>query len=428
VRSFTNHHAGGTRASGTRLPVNPRVERKIGGKTLLVPNWDPIACRLIAANFIREGVDARVLQEDATTIQKSLRHNTGQCIPLNAIAQEFIEYIERHNLAPENTLLWIPGSAIACNIKLYPYYIKSILEAHGRGLEKAGVYVGDTTFIDINPWAAVNMYFAYMFGGLIKKMGCKLRPYEITRGATDRAMAMSVEILYASFLGRRNREDAVKDVVSLFEEIQLRRETRPKVAIFGDLYSRDNDIMNQGLVHAIEDAGGEVITTPYSSYVKMVAEPYFKRWLVEKKYFDVVTSRTLLALVNILDRKYYRCFERIIKEPYPVYDVRAEEILGRFNVKLQNAGESLENLIKVFTLIDHYPDIALFVQASPAFCCPSLVTEAMTGNMERLTGIPVVSITYDGTGSVKNDVIIPYIKYPRLRGRGAGTCGEMSAS
>lgn len=63
----------------------------------------------------------------------------------------------------------------------------------------------------------------------------------------------------------------------------------------------------------------------------------------------------------------------------------------------------------------YHPDVALFVQASPAFCCPSLVTEAMTRKIEAVTGVPVVSITYDGTGGVRNDAVIPYLKYPHRR-------------
>jgi hypothetical protein len=56
---------------------------------------------------------------------------------------------------------------------------------------------------------------------------------------------------------------------------------------------------------------------------------------------------------------------------------------------------------------------ALFVQASPAFCCPALITGAMAHEIERQTGVPVVSITYDGAGGRQNDVIIPYLKYAR---------------
>ncbi len=101
----------------------------------------------------------------------------------------------------------------------------------------------------------------------------------------------------------------------------------------------------------------------------------------------------------------------MLGDPYPVYRHSALEILSRFNLRVQHAGESMENLVKVFSLMRMHPRISLFVQASPAFCCPSLVTEAMGRDIERQTGIPIVSITYDGTGSPKNDVIIPYIQY-----------------
>ena len=71
--------------------------------------------------------------------------------------------------------------------------------------------------------------------------------------------------------------------------------------------------------------------------------------------------------------------------------------------------ENLTNILKIFYYLENYQDLALFVQANPAFCCPALVTEAMTGEIRRITGIPVVSLTYDGTNEYKNDVVIPYL-------------------
>jgi hypothetical protein len=76
----------------------------------------------------------------------------------------------------------------------------------------------------------------------------------------------------------------------------------------------------------------------------------------------------------------------------------------------------MDNILKVFYIKRHYPDVSLFVQTSPAFCCPSLVTEAMAKEIENNTGVPVVSITYDGTGGNKNEAIIPYLKFPRKTG------------
>jgi hypothetical protein len=37
----------------------------------------------------------------------------------------------------------------------------------------------------------------------------------------------------------------------------------------------------------------------------------------------------------------------------------------------------------------------------------------MIKEIERNTGVPVVSIIYDGTCSPKNNAVIPYLKYPR---------------
>ena len=75
----------------------------------------------------------------------------------------------------------------------------------------------------------------------------------------------------------------------------------------------------------------------------------------------------------------------------------------------------MDNILKIFYTIKHHPDIALFVQTRPAFCCPSMVTEAMTGDIQRKTGVPIVSVNYDGTGGDKNDIIIPYLEYPAIR-------------
>jgi hypothetical protein len=80
---------------------------------------------------------------------------------------------------------------------------------------------------------------------------------------------------------------------------------------------------------------------------------------------------------------------------------------------LEQEGESYENALKIMHLINRHPDIALFVQTSPAFCCPALVTEALGDAIERIVGVPIVTVTYDGTEGDKNAIVMPYIKFPR---------------
>jgi predicted CoA-substrate-specific enzyme activase len=411
VRSFKNHASlsnGETKYETAQ--IFPTIEKNIAGKTLLFPRWDPIVSPLLVANLRRLGIDARLLQSSDLIIKKSMVHNTGQCLPINIIAQEFIEYVEKHDLKPENTMLWAIEAKISCNIRLYPEYTKSILENYGSGFEKAQVYGGMLTHLEISISACYYAYFAYMIGGLVRMTACRIRPYEVNRGDTDRVIQETIGILEEAFLGKKTMEKAVSEVITLFDEIHKEDGNRPKVAIFGDFYVCDNEIMNQDLINTIEEAGGEVITTPYVDMVKMSLDNVIRRDIYRGEYFTAAQNRLVSSIFKLFDDKYYRYFEKYLGPKKTIDPNKLEKNLGRFNINPYHSGESYENILKIFYLLQNYPDIVLFVQANPAFCCPSLVTEAMTGEIRNITGVPVVTITYDGTNDYKNDVIIPYLQ------------------
>lgn len=422
IRSFRNHAKGtlNVKKPSKDYNYNPKIysHRTTGssvleGKTLLIPSWDHIACSLITANLRGAGIDARLLEESPSSIQRSLAHNNGQCIPLNAIAQNAIDFIEKYGLDPSKTVLWSIEARLACNIRMFPYYTDYIFKNYGKGMEKVGIYQGELTFYDISSATALNAYYGYMIGGMLTKTACKIRPYEIEEGMTDRTINMALNMLSAMFENRSDRHTVLQEISEMLSSIPVRKEKRPKVAIFGDLYARDNDVMNGDLVRFIERHGGEVITTPYSDYLKMIADPYLDQLVHEGYPVDSLLLRVLFPIASTVEKKIYKYFEPILKEPLMEKPVRTKEILEEFNVKYFQNGESFDNLLKILSLIERYPDISFFVQTNPAFCCPSLVTEAMADQIERKTGKPIVTVTYDGTGGNKNDVLIPYLTFPR---------------
>jgi predicted CoA-substrate-specific enzyme activase len=415
VRSFRNHFQEEKESKSLPAilpdyrPVNPDFATTLKDKAIVLPNWDRITCAFLAATLEREGYTAHVIEETEDTIRKSLKYNSGQCIPLNAVAQGFIETIKLHDLNPSKTVLWLNKSTLACNIKMYPHHIKTLLNNQGFG--DAGVYVGDLTLTDISLRAAMNAYFSYMFGGLLRRTACSIRPYEMEKGSTDQVLENSIKILAEGFRGMRDKEDALREVIERFAQIAIQRRQCPKVAIFGDLYSRDNRVMNQNLIRFIEDNGGEVITTPYSEYAKMIASAYFRKWFNEGKYFEVLSNSAILATMVQLEKKYSLIFDRILGTSLHSYDDSPADILAHYNISVENTGESMDNILKIHYIKKHYPDVALFVQASPALCCASLVTEAMRAKITEKTGVPVVSVVYDGTAGEKNTAIVPYLKY-----------------
>ena len=417
VRAFKNHlRSVGTKPhSKKKYPVITKMESSYKDKILLLPNWDPEVIPLVAANLRFYGVDARVLEETPQMIAESMKMNTGQCIPVNAIAHELVAYIKKYNLDPAKTALWMVQGGWACNIRMYAPYILTLLSDLGGGFEKTGVYIGEVSMVDFNPIISVKTYFAYMFGGNLKKIGCMIRPYEIEKGKTDGVLAQCRNIFADAFLGKMKYMEAVERVIEKIDSIKIKKDApRPKVAIFGDLYVRDNEVMNQDLIRVIEEAGGEVLITPYNDYAKIAFGAYSKKWIKQLHVTELVIYHSLLAAMQLLENKYQTLFSKYIGSPIPAKNPDAVKELSYFNIRIEQEGESYENILKIFRIMKSHPDISLFVQTNPAFCCPSLITEAMSRDIEEITGVPVLTITYDGTESQKNDIIIPYLKYTKV--------------
>ncbi len=384
-------------------------------KTLLLPSWDQQVGPLLEAVLQNSGLDARLVSGTDESIRRSLVYNTGQCIPLNIIVQNAIDYIETNKLDPANTVLWIIKSTLSCNLSMFPQYMKKLLNDYGKGMEQASVYPGDLVFYDISLQTAINAYLAYMFGGYIRKIGCQKRPYEKISGKTNAVIQESFALLQEAFRKGNPKEGVLRHIMNEFENIEIEKSKRAKVAIFGDLYVRDNEVMNQELIRTIEENGGEAVTTPYSEYIKLIVDPFTERAFKEGRYRDYAKSKFLKSLIPLVEEKYVRFFNHLAGASVTVSNAEFDNWLNKFGLNLLQRGESLENIIKIYRLIQENPDLSLFIQTNPSYCCPSLITEAMSPRIEELTGIPVVTIEYDGTSGFKNEDIIPYLKFRKIR-------------
>ncbi|MCK4747817.1 MAG: hypothetical protein KAT15_12295, partial [Bacteroidales bacterium] len=314
LRSFRNHARNVTAVPAPDMrSILSRVDTSLNGRTLLMPNWDTFVSPLVVANLKRAGVDARLLEPSELGIRKSMVHNTGQCLPINIIAQNYIDYIEKHELDPSRVILWMIEGKVSCNLRQYPFYIKRILESYGKGFERAAVYSGELTHREMSMSVTYYAYFAYMLGGLFRKTACRIRPYELTPGQTDEVFKEVHTILVDAMSGKYSMERAISDGLKLIDEIEYDRNSRkPLVAIFGDLYVRDNDIMNQDLVRAIEEAGGEALVTPYHDYIKIVIENIFRRASQRGEHVETSMNRILLNVVKYMDNRHYKPFSKYL--------------------------------------------------------------------------------------------------------------------
>jgi len=389
------------------LPVNPRRGRVLKGKTVLIPSWDPLICPLIAANLRNCGLDARPLVETSASIRRGMGSNTGQCIPINIIVSDCMDYIKTEKLDPDKTVLWISSGFWPCNFPLYPYYMKSILEHQGYG--SVDVYNGDIFFLYVGIKALIGTYHAFLAGSTLRKFSCRIRPYEEEKGATDRLCSASLSRLISGFEKGEDKEALYKEVFEPFAAIKIAGTRKPLVAIFGDLYARDNDVLNQNLIHDIEAAGGEAVVTSYIDYVKGALDPYLKRCLIDRSYGEWLKTKTAIEIVSRVERAVVKRCAAVLEPARPWTNPGYEEKVARFDMRPEQEGECFDNAVKIFRILDEHPDIALFAQTNPAFCCPSIISQALNSEIERITGVPVVTLNYDGTGEHKNDALVPFL-------------------
>jgi len=159
----------------------------------------------------------------------------------------------------------------------------------------------------------------------------------------------------------------------------------------------------------------ETVVTSFLEICKMLAPTHIRKWFAEGNYRSALQLKAMLSALSSMEKSYDAKFEKILGPINTVFRDRPRDILARFDVKKENVGESQDNIIKLHYLQKHYPDLSLLVQASPGFCCASIVTEAMAREIERKLGIPILSITYDGTGGQKNESLIPYLVFSRKK-------------
>jgi predicted nucleotide-binding protein (sugar kinase/HSP70/actin superfamily) len=413
VRSFRNHYQqNGTVAQRKDQPSVLLQHDKEG--TILIPNYDPLSCSLIAAAFEHAGYDALLIEETETSIISSLRMNDGQCLPISAIAAVAVETIKKHHLKPENTTIFLNAIArLACNFPQYPLMTKKMLEQHGNGFEKAQIFATEFDMRSMPFELIYEVYCSYLLGGFLRKMGCKIRPYEIIPGQTDQLIEDSRNKLYQCIRNDESKEAVFREIVAELAAIPVSElyGTRPKVSIIGDLYVRDNDVFNQQLIKELESYGAEVVATPFTYILRLQAVKHNYNLWEGKHYLTLLRDKLLVVVLEKFEKKFFQIANEIFQEQFPTFDDSIFDKLGRYNLSLRHGGETAQNVMKIFSLLHHYPDLKLLIHINPIFCCPGLVSESLFKKVEKDIGIPIVSIIYDGTATRWNEVLVPYLHY-----------------
>ena len=202
--------------------------------------------------------------------------NRGQCNPTYFTVGNLVKFLctlrDKHGLSSEhiikNYVFLTAGACGPCRFGMYVTEYRKALRDAGfdgfrvvlfqqtGGLSQA---TGEESGLEMTPpffWALVK---ALVAGDVINALGYRIRPYELTAGATDRALEQSKRIVYDALESRSNVLGALWKCKALLEDVAVdRTQARPKTSIIGEFWAMTTEgDGNYQLQRFLEKEGAE---------------------------------------------------------------------------------------------------------------------------------------------------------------------------
>jgi len=392
--------------------------------TIFVPPMEPFGARFIAAAFRGEGYPAETLPENDETLALGLRHTGGgECVPCPSTLGSLLWVMRERSLDPARVAFFLPTACGPCRFGQYEKLTRIVLDRLGLGAVRIISPSAENAYAGISGGLRRKIWRGIVLSDVLRKIGMKLRPYEVEPGAIDRALEEGVRGGEREFVaGGADPLDSLKRTVERVRAIPRREERRPKIGIVGEVYVRHDPFANGGLVREIEALGGEALMTTFAEWIFYTTE-LSRRLLVEESPWRV--GKRLELFIN---RKYYEAVERsyygatgeILRDRH---EPTIEEVMeaGGPYVPWRFEGEAILTIGRALLFIRR-EGVGAVVNASPVFCMPGTVTSAIFPRIESETGVPVLCLFYDGSGGA-NRSLGPHLHFLRERLDGSAPAG-----
>jgi predicted CoA-substrate-specific enzyme activase len=368
-------------------------------RIIWLPPMHPFGTRLFASAFKGRGYDARVLPDETKEsfeLGRSLTRGS-ECLPCALTLGTFLKTLREQPRGGKHAF-FMPSSKGPCRFGQYTVLQRQVVEREGLGDEVAFLApASNNAYQGLDSPMRQALFKAIACADILLKAQCKVRPYEVRVGETDRVVNEGVETIGKALESNGDIPAAVKDVVQKIAAIETAGPRKPLVGIVGEIYVRNNVFANEDVIGAIEQFGGEAWMLPITDWIlytsslenfkeefpgtilswskadTFITYRWMKHW--EKKLMDAASP----FLDDRHEPRFQECLE--IATPYIPFYLGGEGKLsvGRA-IKFAQQGA------------------AMVVNCAPFGCMPETVATAIYGRLSADVDMPIVSLFYDGSG------------------------------
>ena len=411
------------------IPVNKpakirpvSIKKGANNKIIYIPRMSDHSFALAAA-FETCGLGAEVMDPpDSETVKIGRRYVSGkECYPCAITTGDMVKKTMSGDFDPERAVFFMPSGAGPCRFGQYNILHRLVLDE--IGFPRVPIYSpnqDESLYSDlgiIGKDFTKQTWRGIIAIDLLLKCLHETRPYEINRGESDAVYNEYLAKIYDS-IRRRNGStpDLLSDIRKAFSGIKKGGEKRPLIGIIGEIFVRQNAFSNENIIRKIEDLGGEVWLAPLEEWIYYVNLMGIRKSLVRlrnrafsgdniKDLTNTVISRYVQKRVEHEFSRPFRGFLKTLEEP------STRELLRNASPYVHDSFEG-ETVLSIGKAIDFVKKGASgIISAMPFGCMPGTIVSALLKGIKQDTGIPCLSVAYDGVEAACSDIQLEAFMY-----------------
>ena len=367
----------------------------VGGLTILQDKLIETALESIGENFVA------LPNPDFASFQTGKAFgNRGQCNPTYFTVGNLVKYLQ--NLRDEKGMsekeivskyvFMTAGGCGPCRFGMYiTEYKKALRDAGFDGFRitsfehDKGIFqeAEEESLLNLSPKFFITLVKAIVIGDVMNLLGYKMRPYELEKGATDKAMEACREVVSHAFMEKKNLIKALWNCRKILAKVKLDRlQPKAKVLVMGEFWAAMTEgDGNYNLHRFLEAEGAECIPQPVMNRLMLSIWEAERKLLkkedlavdTEKKIdFSTVKSRVLIKLAKVAVKTHFTLYAKALGlHDYEIPNMEKLAALSEQYYTLDCEGG--EGHLEVAHLIESVKDNLshLTISVKPFGCMPS---------------------------------------------------------
>ncbi len=360
--------------------------------TILFGGLTHIHDQLIQASAQRQGLKVKALPTpDLAALQTGKEFgNRGQCNPTHFTVGNLVQYLQwlrdeegvPHQDIIQNYLFVTPATCGPCRFGMYiTEYRKALRDAGFAGFRVMSFQTGkavehDPMAFHVSKKLIIAMLKANVIGDVLTAQGYRMRPYEIEKGSTDKALQQALEIISRTLCQGKSIGKALRQARSCLQAVKVNwLQVKPKVSIIGEFWAMTTEgDGNYKLQRFLEQEGAECEVQPVTVwFLYLIWAAKAQHAEQSRAYRKKGLGKRLIfySAEKLLSGYFKHIARKLALVHYPLTDMnKLAQISEPYYPTMLRGGEGHMEIGKVISSFTHKKH-HLVISVKPFGCMPS---------------------------------------------------------